>query len=54
MQLAHMVTGAYLQKQGDLTGVTVSNVNNLPAARQEIAERYDVCLLKDSNTARGD
>jgi hypothetical protein len=51
MQLARMVTRAYLQKQGDLTGVTMSNVNNLPAARQEIAERYDVCLLNDSNKA---
>jgi hypothetical protein len=28
------------------------NVNNLPAARQEIAERYDICLLNDSNKAR--
>jgi hypothetical protein len=54
MQLAQMVTRAYLQKQGDLTGVTMSNVNNLPAARQEIAERYDVCLLNDSNKARGE
>jgi hypothetical protein len=52
MQLAEMVTRAYLQKQGDLTGVTMSNVNNLPAARQEIAERYDICLLNDSNKAR--
>jgi hypothetical protein len=46
-----MVPRAYLQKQGDLTGVTMSNVNNLPAARQEIDERYDVCLLNDSNKA---
>jgi hypothetical protein len=54
MQLAQMVTRAYLQKQGDLTGVTMTNVNNLPAARQEIAERYDICLLNDSNKARGE
>jgi hypothetical protein len=54
MQLAQMVTRAYLQKQGDLTVVTMSNVNNLPPARQEIAERYDVCLLNDSNTPRGE
>jgi hypothetical protein len=54
MQLAQMVTRAYLQKQGDLTGVTMTNVNNLPAAHQEIAERYDVCLLNDSNKARGE
>jgi hypothetical protein len=54
MQLAQMVTRAYLQKQGDLMGVTMSNVNNLPAARREIAERYDVSLLKDSNKARGE
>jgi hypothetical protein len=44
MQLAQMVTRAYLQKQGDLTGVTMSNINNLPAARQEIAGRYDISL----------
>jgi hypothetical protein len=54
MQLAQMVTRAYLLKQGDLTGVTMSNVNNLPAARQEIAERYDVCILNDSNKARAE
>jgi hypothetical protein len=54
MQLAKMVTRANLQKQGDLTGVTMSNVNNLPAARQQIAQRYDVCLFNDSIKARGD
>jgi hypothetical protein len=54
MQLAQMVTRVYLQKQGDLTGVTMSNINNLPAARQEVAERYDACLLNDSNKARGE
>jgi hypothetical protein len=54
MQLAQMVTRAYLQMQGDLTGVTMSNVNNLPAAHQETAERYDVCLFNDSNKARGE
>jgi hypothetical protein len=54
MQFAQMVTRAYLQKQGDLTGVTMSNVNNLPAARREVAERYDVCLFNDSNKARAE
>jgi hypothetical protein len=54
MQLAQMVIRAYLQKQGDLTGVTMSNVNNLPAARQEIAERQYICLLNHSNKARGE
>jgi hypothetical protein len=54
MQLAQMVTRAYLQRQGDLTGATMSNANHLPAARQEIAERYNVCLLNDSNRARGE
>jgi hypothetical protein len=37
-----------------LTSVTICNTNNLPAARQEIAERYDVCLFNDSNKARGE
>jgi hypothetical protein len=32
MQLAQMVTRAYLQKQGDLTGVTMSNVNKARAS----------------------
>jgi hypothetical protein len=53
MQLAQMVTRAYLQKQGDLTGFTMSNVNNLPSARQEIAERFYVCLCKDCNKQQG-